>query len=233
MTTYSANGTRSRIELGKQALGHLLLVVVVLAAILFLTAGTLQYWEAWLYMAVLFLPLLGFFVYMINRAPDLLERRMRYREKEKSQSAVLGVAGAVLTLVIVLPGFDQRFGWSSIPAWMVIAAAVVILLGYVLFALVMKVNRYASRIIEVAQGQTVITIGPYAVIRHPMYAAMLLIFGATPIALGSYWAMLPVLVLPYILAMRIHTEEATLARELDGYEAYVQKVRYRMIPGIW
>lgn len=232
MTTHLGS-TRLRAGLARQALGHLLLAVVVLAAILFLTAGTLHYWEAWLYMAVLFLPLLGFLFYMINRAPDFLERRMRYREKEKTQSVALGVAGASLILVIILPGFDQRFGWSTVPVWAVIAADVVILLGYALFTLVMKENRYASRIIEVDQGQTVSTTGPYAIIRHPMYVAVLLIFEATPIALGSWWAALPVLVLPYILAVRIRTEEATLARELDGYEEYAQKVRYRLIPGIW
>lgn len=232
MTT-TAPHTPSRSKLAGQALIRLLAGVVILGGLFFLTAGTFAYWEAWLYLAALFIPILALFIYLLNNAPDALERRLRMKETQREQNVVLVLAWIVLFLAVVLPGLDKRFGWSHVPVWVVLVADAVIVLGYGLFALVMRENRYASRVIEVEEGQRVIASGPYAVVRHPMYVAILLIYMATPVALGSWVALAPALLLPFVLAFRIRTEEASLVRDLPGYDAYRQKVRYRLIPHLW
>jgi protein-S-isoprenylcysteine O-methyltransferase Ste14 len=223
----------STTTLAALAFARLVAGVVLLGAILFLTAGTIRYWEAWLYLALLLAFMTVFALYLLRRSPDLLQRRMRSKEPERSQVVIISVAGVALLLAIIIPGLDRRYGWSDVPVWLVIAANAVILLGYLLVIRVMRENHYASRVVEVERGQAVIDSGPYAVVRHPMYVAMLLIYGGTPLALGSYWGLLPVLVMPFILAARIVGEEKTLVRDLPGYEAYRQKVKYRLIPGLW
>jgi len=223
----------SKKELALQALRNLLIGFVLLSALFFLTAGTFRYWEAWLYLAVLFVPISLFFVYLINNAPDLLERRLRMREREKTQGWITGVAGIIMLLAFIIPGLDKRFGWSSVPPWVVIVADLVFLTGYGIFVIVLRENHYASRLIEVERDQKVISTGPYARVRHPMYVAVLLMYMASPLALGSFWAVLPTFLLPIILIARIQTEEIALKRDLQGYEAYTQQVRYRLIPGIW
>lgn len=223
----------SRSELTRKSVVRLLEGVIVLGGIFFLTAGTFAYWEAWLYMAVLFIPVLALFLYLLNTAPDALERRLKMKETHREQNVVVVMAWIVLALAIILPGFDHRFGWSDIPVWVVLAADAAIVLGHGLFTLVMRENRYASRVVEVTEGQKVVSTGPYAAVRHPMYVALILIYVATPVALGSWVAFMPALLLPFVLAYRIHTEETALMRDLDGYDAYRQKVRYRLIPYVW
>jgi protein-S-isoprenylcysteine O-methyltransferase Ste14 len=219
--------------LARVALGRLVGGLVVIAGILFLSAGTFRYWQAWLFLAVLFIPISGALVYLLARAPDVLERRLRTREKEQAQGPILAVASLSLLAALIVPGLDRRFGWSDVPVWVVLAACGVILLGYGLFLLVLRENRYAARTIAVEQAQTVIDTSPYAVVRHPMYVAALLIYGAMPLALGSYWGLLPVLGAALGLVARILNEETVLTRDLPGYPAYLRKVRYRLIPGIW
>lgn len=220
-------------ELKRKAFGRLLIAFAVLAATFFVSAGTVSYWEAWLYLAVLFVPVVGVVFYLLRHAPDLLERRMRMRERERPQKLIVKLSSVAFLAAFVLPGVDRRFGWSSVSPLVVIVADVLVWLGYASFVLVLRENRYASRIIEVDQQQTVISTGPYAVIRHPMYLAILLLYASSPLALGSYWAMIPTAALPILLVARIRDEEAVLTRDLKGYREYTQRTKYRLIPGVW
>lgn len=227
------NASSPAAELKQKAFWQILIAFSVLAALFFLSAGTVFYWEAWLYLAVLLVPVVWIVSYLLRQAPDLLERRMRMQEKESSQKLIIGLSTVVVLVAFILPGLDKRYGWSSVSPAVVIVADIGVLLSYAIFALVLKENRYASRIIEVEQQQVVISTGPYAVIRHPMYFAVLLLYIFSPLALGSYWAMIPVVALPILLVARIQAEEALLDRELKGYREYMQTVKYRLIPGVW
>ena len=223
----------SRRELLRKVSGRFLAAILILGAMFFLPAGTIFYWEAWTYLAILFIPVLLVLLYLIKNEPDLLERRMRMREKEAEQKLIIKLSFLYFLVAFLLPGFDQRYGWSSVPTPVVIMADMIVLLGYALFFLVLKENRYASRIIEVEQQQQVITTGPYALVRHPMYLAVLLMYIFSPLALGSYWAMIPTILLPILLVARIRNEEKVLTKELAGYQEYRQKIKYRLIPGVW
>jgi protein-S-isoprenylcysteine O-methyltransferase Ste14 len=207
--------------------------VGVIAGLVLWPAGTFDYPQAWVYLAALFGPTLLIGAYLYWRDPELLERRMRTRETENPQRTVVAVFVVLLLMLYVVPGFDHRYGWSHIPAWLSLLADVAILIGFLLFILTIRENRFASRVIEVQEGQTVISTGPYALVRHPMYLAMILIFGFTPLALGSFWGLLPALPVPLLLAKRIENEEQLLRRDLAGYDAYTRKVRFRMVPFIW
>jgi protein-S-isoprenylcysteine O-methyltransferase Ste14 len=224
--------------LSRKALLRMVLVrfgagFLVLCAILFLPAGTLRYWQAWLWLAVLFTPMLGVLVYLLGNDPALLARRMRTREKEKEQSLLIKFSYLWFILTFLLPGFDYRLGWSHVPTAVVIAADALVFLGYYLFILVMKENTYASRVVEVEPGQKLISSGPYALVRHPMYLAVVVMYAFTPLALGSYWALIPDLLIIPVLFGRIRNEEKVLGRELSGYTEYMQQTRFRLFPGVW
>jgi protein-S-isoprenylcysteine O-methyltransferase Ste14 len=206
---------------------------VVLSLLLFLPAGTLGYWQAWLWLFTLFTPMVFVLIYLLRNDPDLLERRMHMRETQKTQKRVVQFGGIFLLLPFVIPGFDQRFDWSQVPAAIVIAADVLMFLSYCLFIWVMRENSYASRVIEVEKGQKVSSSGPYAIIRHPMYLAAIGIYVFTPLVLASYWAVIPTALIIPMLVVRILNEEKVLTTELPGYEEYLRKVRYRLIPGLW
>ena len=163
----------------------------------------------------------------------LMERRMRMRETHSAQRQVILVSSMVMVLILVVPGLDHRFNWSFVPTWAVIAADVAIFLGYALFALTLRENRFASRVVEVETEQAVIHTGPYALVRHPMYLAMSIMFVLSPVALGSWWGLVPSMVFPLTLLGRITNEEQLLRAELSGYEDYCQATRYRLIPFIW
>ena len=208
-------------------------VFLFLGLIFFVPAGTLDYWEAWVYFAVLLVPFLFVLTYLLKKDPELLVRRIRLSEKEPAQRMVIGASGLLFIIGFLIPGLDHRFGWSDIPVEAVLAANILVILGYVLVFLVFKENPFASRVVEVEQGQRVISTGPYALVRHPMYLGTSIMWLATPIALGSYWALPVFLFLPIVLVYRIMNEEEVLLRELPGYREYTQKVRYRLIPGIW
>jgi protein-S-isoprenylcysteine O-methyltransferase Ste14 len=211
----------------------IVIAFAVLAGMLFLSAGTTAYWEAWLYLATLFLPVIFVAVHFLNHAPDLLERRMRMREKESPQKLIIVISYVAFTAAFVLPGLDHRHGWSGMPAAASIAADLFVLLGYAFTIRVLYENRYASRIIEVTDTQKVIDSGPYAVVRHPMYLGVLVMYLCSPLALGSLWALLPMMMMPPLLVARIRNEEALLLKELEGYADYTRRVRYRLLPGIW
>jgi protein-S-isoprenylcysteine O-methyltransferase Ste14 len=212
---------------------RLLVVIPVLFALFFLPAGTLAYWEAWVYLAILFIPMLLVLVYLLKNDPVLLERRMRMREREPEQKLIIKLGYFYFLLVFLLPGFDKRFGWSNVPVAAVVVADILVLLSYGIFFLGLRENRYASRIIEIEQEQKVICSGPYSIVRHPMYFGVSLMYILSPLALGSYWAMLPSILIILLIVARIQNEESVLARELRGYQEYMHKIKYRLIPGIW
>ncbi len=207
--------------------------VAVLLLVLFVPAGTLDYWQAWLYMAVILVPAAFVVLYFLKKDPEFLERRMMYREKEAAQRSVIGFGILIFIIGFVIPGLDRRFGWSQVPPSLVLFADVLVLAGYAFVAVVFMENSYAGRTVRVEKGQTVVTTGLYSVIRHPMYLGTLVLYLATPIALGSYWAF-PVFALTIpMIVMRILNEEEVLRRELPGYTEYCNRTRYRLVPFIW
>ncbi len=226
-------GSISRGALLKLALIRYTEALLLLMAMFFLPARTWAYWQAWLYLGVIFIPMAFVLFYLIKYDPELLIRRLKMREKESTQKRVVSVSIVYLLAVFLLPGFDRRFGWSDVPVWVVLAAAGLTLLGYGVIFLVFRENRYAARVVEVTEGQKVIDSGPYAIVRHPMYVGTVLMYVFSPLALGSWWATLLGLGIIPILVIRILNEEKVLAGELDGYEAYRQKVRFRLLPGVW
>ncbi len=204
-----------------------------IALIIILPAGTWSYWQGWLYLVTLLLPMLGSTVYLFRNDPALLERRMRMREKESAQQKIIGFLGIYFLLAFTLPGFDVRLGWSNVPAWASILADGLVFAGYMITFWVLTVNSFLSRTVEVEAEQKVVSTGPYAIVRHPMYFGVALLYIASPLALGSYWAILPALMIIPLLGARIRNEEEVLLRELAGYAEYRQKVKYRLVPGIW
>lgn len=219
--------------LGRAAGRRVSAAFAVLGLMLFAAAGTLRFWQAWAYLALLLALVAGVLRYLMRRDPALLERRMRLREKAPEQRRIVARSVAVLLALFLVPGLDRRFGWSSVPVAAVLAADALVVLGYLLFLRVLRENPYASRIVEVEEGQRVVTTGPYAVVRHPMYVAVLLIYVATPLALGSFWGLAPAALIPGVLVARILSEERLLREKLDGYRAYAERTRYRLVPGVW
>lgn len=207
---------------------------VVFFGLLFcLSAGTVRYWQAWVYMVVLF-GTMGLMVrHFLRNDPELLARRLKMKEEREKQGTIQKVGAVFWIAVFLIPGLDQRFEWSSLPWPVVIASDILVLAGYLFICRVFIENSYASRTIEVHAGQSVITTGPYAVVRHPMYSAVLVLMVFSPLALGSYWALIPALAMPLFMVLRIRDEEAMLLEELDGYREYTEQTRYRLIPGIW
>jgi len=200
---------------------------------LFLPAGSLDYWQAWIYCGVLFIPMSVVVFYFFKYDPELLERRMRMREKDEKQKTIQIFGIIIFFSGFIMCGLDYRYHWSNVPVYLVIAANAIVLSGYIFVFLVLRENSYASRIIEVEKGQKVITTGPYAIVRHPMYLGVLVMYLFTPFALGSYWAIIFFLPLFPLLVSRLLNEEEKLLSELPGYKEYCQKTRYHLIPFIW
>lgn len=220
----------------KLLVNALLKFVSGLAAVgllLFLPAGTLRYWNAWLFSALLFLPMLMVGILLFLKAPELLEKRLNTREQEGTQKAVVALSALIFCLGFVLAGLDFRFGWSHMPTWLVAAAAVLQLVSYCLYAEVMRENAYLSRTVEIQENQKVIDTGLYGVVRHPMYLAVTLLFLTIPLVLGSWPCFVLFLCTPALLVLRIRNEEQVLVRGLPGYTEYQQRVRWRLIPFIW
>jgi protein-S-isoprenylcysteine O-methyltransferase Ste14 len=201
--------------------------------IFFLPAGSFRFWEAWIYMSILLPAMFSVILYFLKKDPRLLERRMRMKEKEREQNIIIKLSSLFFLAGFLLPGFDFRYQWSHIPIYLVLTADAVVFLGYVLCFFVMRENSYLSRTVEVEEGQKVISTGPYSLVRHPMYIGVLLMFLFTPIALGSWWALIPFISLPVFLVLRILNEEKVLTKNLSGYEEYRKTVPFRLIPYIW
>ena len=220
-------------KLFEEAIAKFILGVVLVGVLIFLPAGTLHYWGGWLLMGILFVPMFAAGLVMLAKNPDLLRSRLDAKEKQKDQQLVVKLSGLIFLAGFVVAGLGVRFGWYILPRWVSLCAAAAFLLAYVLYAEVLRENTYLSRTIEVQQGQKVIDTGLYGVVRHPMYSATLLLFLSMPLVLGSVYAFVIFLAYPFIIAARIRGEEAFLEQELDGYAAYKQKVKYRLVPFIW
>lgn len=217
----------------KQAVLKFLAGTALVGALLFLPAGTWAYPGGWLLMGMLFVPMFIAGLVMLQKNPRLLQSRLRAKETAGEQQLVIKLSGLMFLAGFITAGLDFRFGWTRLPDWMIIAACAVFLLAYALYAEVLRENAWLSRTIEVQQDQTVVDTGLYGVVRHPMYAVTLLLFLSMPLVLGSLSAFVIFLCYPLIIAKRIRSEEAFLLRELDGYAAYTQRVRYRLIPFLW
>ncbi len=206
---------------------------IVLGLFILVPAGTINYWQVYVYIAVLVVPMIFVLFYFLQNDPIFLERRTRAKEKEKVQIIIQIVFTFILLSGFVIPGFDKRFGWSDIPIYIVIVADIVILFGYLIIFFVFKQNSYASRVVEVEKSQKVISTGLYGFVRHPMYIGVIIMFIPTPVALGSYWGLIPMVTIPLAIVFRILNEEKVLCKDLPGYKEYCQKTRYRLIPFIW
>ena len=207
--------------------------IVLVAALVFLPAGTLRFPHGWLFMAVLFLPMLAAGIVLLRKRPQLLEQRLKQKEQQREQSLVVKLSGLMFLVGFILAGLDFRFGWTSLPDWVSYAAAGLFLLAYLLYAEVLRENPWLSRTVEVQEHQTVVDTGLYGIVRHPMYSATLLLFLSMPLILGSLVSFMVFLAYPLIIAKRIQGEEQLLKQELAGYEDYCQKVRWRLLPYIW
>lgn len=209
-----------------------LIIMIVMGLVLFLPAGSLKFWQAWIWWSIISALTLFITAYFLKKAPGLLSRRMKAGEKEQ-QPGIIRILSFLSLFVFLIPGFDYRYQWSAVPVWIIIAANALVFLGYAFIFLVFKENSYASTIIQVEKEQRVIKTGPYAIVRHPMYTGLLIMQLFTPLALGSYWALIfSALFIPVII-FRIRKEEEVLLRDLPGYADYFIKTRYRLIPSVW
>ncbi len=216
-----------------EAVSKFLLGVLLVGVLVFLPAGSFHFWQGWLFVGVLFVPMLFAGVVMMAKSPQLLKKRLDAKEKQNEQKLVIKLSGLMFVAGFVLAGLNFRFGWYILPLWVSVVGAVVFLLAYVMFAFVLKQNQYLSRTIRVEENQKVVDTGLYGIVRHPMYSATLLLFLSMPIILGSVFAFVVFLAYPFIIAGRIKNEEKLLEKELTGYNEYKQKVKYRLIPFIW
>lgn len=220
----------------RQAWPRQLMFLVFMAALLFTPAGTLRYWQAWLFLAVFAGCTVPLGIYFVIHDPALVERRMKVgpaAEQEPAQKIAIGIVCVALVAMLIVPGFDRRWHWSDVPAWLTVLAECVIAASFVIFFYVMKQNSFAAATVRVERDQTVISTGLYGVVRHPMYMGTLPLMIAIPPALGSYWALLPALAIVPALVWRLIDEERVLRRDLPGYADYCAHVRWRLVPGVW
>ena len=205
---------------------------LVFATLILLPAGTFDYWQVYAYFGILLIPMVFVLIYFLKNDPKFLERRAKAREKEKQQVHIAMLSTLIFLGGFIIPGLDHRFEWSAVPLHITLLAYVVILLGYLIIFKVFKQNSYASRIIEVDKEQKVISTGLYGMVRHPMYVGVLIMYIPTPLALGSFWGLIPFALLPLSLSLRILNEEKVLSENQYGYKAYCEKTKYRLIPYI-
>ena len=216
-----------------EAILKFLLGVVLVGLLIFLPAGTLRFPGGWLFMGILFVPMFLAGLVMIKKNPNLLRSRLDAKEKRAQQDLVVKLSGLMFLAGFIVAGLDFRFGWLPLPSWVNWVAAVLFLIAYILYAEVLRENAYLSRTIEVQENQKVVDTGLYGIVRHPMYSATLLLFLSMPLVLGSVWSFLCFLCYPALIVKRLKDEEVFLEKELPGYQEYKQKVKYRLIPGIW
>jgi len=223
-------------NLNARAWRALAVVVVVMACLLFIPAGTVRYWQAWVYLSIFTGASVLTTLYLMRKAPALLERRMRggpLAEKRPVQKFIMLCTSIGFIALLVVPAFDHRFGWSTVPLGAVVAGNALVAIGFYFISLVYRENTFASATIELAEDQKVISTGPYAIVRHPMYASASLYLVGTALALGSYWGLVPIAAMMPFLIWRLLDEERLLATHLPGYTEYQKRVRHRLVPCVW
>ena len=216
-----------------QAITKFIVGFIIIALLLFIPAGTLNFWNAWIFICILFVPMFIVGIILMIKSPDLLRKRLNSKEKESEQGILLMVCGVMFISGFVVSGLNYRFEWIILPKMIVFIATSIFLFGYLLYAEVLRENMYLSRIIEIQENQKVIDTGLYSIIRHPMYLSTILLFLSIPLVLGSLFSFLIFLIYPVIIARRIRNEEQVLEEGLKGYSEYKKKVKYRVIPFIW
>ena len=221
------------VKLFLQAISKFTLGVLLVGVLIFLPAGTFQFFHGWLFMGLLFIPMFTAGIVMMIKNPELLKKRLNAKEKQAEQSMVVKLSGLMFLSGFIIAGLGFRFGWYILPKGVVYTGAALFLLAYLLYAEVLRENIYLSRTIEVQENQKVIDTGLYGIVRHPMYSATVLLFLSMPVVLGSPFSLIIFLTYPLIIAKRIKGEEEFLEKELAGYSEYKQKVKYRLIPFVW
>lgn len=220
-------------KLFSTALGKFVAGVVIIGLLLFAPAGTLAWWQGWLFMGILFVPMFVAGLVMMRKAPDLLRKRLDAKEEESEQRTVLALSALMFVAAFVVAGLGIRFGWIELPSWVTWVGVVIFLVSYALYAEVMRENAYLSRTIEVQEGQHVVDTGMYGVVRHPMYSVTLFLFLSMPLVLGSPFSFIIMLFYLPIIIKRIRNEEEVLAAGLEGYEEYMTRVKWRLVPHVW
>jgi len=221
------------IKLYFEAIIKFILGVVIIGLLIFVPANTISYWNGWLFMGLLFIPMFIAGLFMMVKSPELLRKRLNAKEKENEQKLVVKLSGLMFLVGFIIAGLNYRYSWIVLPNIVVIISSVIFIISYILYAEVLRENAYLSRTIEVQENQKVVDTGLYGIVRHPMYAVTILLFLSMPLVLGSVISFIIFLVYPFIIAKRIKNEEEVLEKELKGYSEYKKKVKYKMIPFIW
>ena len=216
-----------------QALSKFLIGLIIICMLLFIPAGTLNYPNGWLFIALLFIPMFIAGIIMFIMAPDLLRRRLNAKEEEEEQKLVLLLSGIMFLLAFILAGLSFRFGWFKLPAIAIIMASIIFLIAYAMYAEVLRENEYLSRTVEVSENQKVVDTGLYGLVRHPMYTSTIFLFLSMPLVLDSILSFIVMLAYPIIIIFRIRNEEKVLEKDLDGYKEYKEKVKYKLFPYLW
>ena len=220
-------------KLFSQALMKFLFGLVIVFLLLFIPAGSMDYFNGWLFIALLFIPMFIAGIIMFIKSPELLKRRLNAKEEENEQKIVILISGIVFLLAFILAGLNFRFEWFQLPQIVVITASIIFLLSYIMYAEVLRENMYLSRTVEVSENQEVIDTGLYGIVRHPMYTSTIFLFLSMPLILDSIFSFIVMLIYPIVMILRIKNEEKVLERELEGYKEYKEKVKYRIVPFIW
>ena len=216
-----------------QALSRFLIGLIIICILLFIPAGTVNYPNGWLFIALLSIPMFFAGIIMLFKSPDLLRRRLNAKESEDEQKTVILVSGIIFLLAFILAGLNFRFGWFHLPTVVIIISSVIFLIAYIMYAEVLRENEYLSRTVEVSENQKVVDSGLYGIVRHPMYTSTIFLFLSMPLVLDSIFSFIVMLVYPIIIIFRIRNEEKVLENELIGYKEYKEKVKYKLIPYLW
>lgn len=221
------------IKLFFEAIIKFLLGVILVGLFVFVPANTIEFFNGWLFMGLLFIPMFIAGVIMIIKAPDLLKSRLEAKEKSNEQKSVVKLSGLMFIVGFIIAGLNYRFNWIILPNYLVVISSIIFVISYLLYAEVLRENSYLSRTIQVQKGQKVIDTGLYSLVRHPMYLTTILLFLSMPLILNSFISFIIFLIYPFIITKRIKYEEQVLEKELEGYKEYKKKVKYKMIPFIW
>ena len=221
------------IKLFFEAIIKIILGILLIGVLIFLPANTINYWNGWLLMGLLFIPMFIAGIIMMIKSPDLLKKRLKAKENEEEQKIVILLSLLMFIAGFIIAGLNYRYNWTVMPNWVVVVSSVIFVFSYILYAEVLRENQYLSRVIEVQENQKEVDTGLYGIVRHPMYAATIFLFLSMPLILGSLYSFAIFLVYPIIIAKRIKNEEEVLEKELEGYKEYKTKVKYKMIPFIW